>query len=271
MSALKNLAVAAISAIVASLGTSSAVYAFAIFLSTSAGEIGTVNNTTGVFTLLGSGSTVFGDIALSQTNSLVGVTVLSNGYYTINPSTGASTSAGNIGQVLNGLGFSSTGALFGTGGNKFYSLDPTNGATTQVGGSISGFNSAGDIVFDAANNRFLATSTAANSTTLFSITTAGVATQIGDIGFANVYGLAFEGGTLFGYTDDRRLLTINPASGSGTFLRNITGTTAQIYGVASQPVEVPIPSQAAGALIFGAISAWKLRFGKRKAQSKIDL
>ena len=82
-------------------------------------------------------------------------------------------------------------------------------------------------------------------------------------GFGNVFGIFFEGGQLFGYTDDRRQVKINLATGAGTFDRNITGTTLIIGGAASlattgPAAAVPEPFTIIGTII-GGTAALRMR------------
>jgi hypothetical protein len=199
------------------------------YLSTASGELGKVNKLSGTFTRLNSSSPTLLDLARSNQGELFGISFSS--LYKIDPTSGATTLVGNLGRTnLNGLAFSATGILYASGGSELYTLDPSTGATTLVA-NLPGFESSGDLVFDPVGNRLLATSRFNNnSDTLFSISPSGNATKIGDIGFANVFGLALDNGVLYGYTSDRQQITINPLTGSGTFDRTLTGTANAVYG-----------------------------------------
>jgi hypothetical protein len=207
------------------------------FLNTfsSPGTVGSIDSNTGIFTpVVTNGPSSLADIALDGSGQLYGNTL--SELYRLNPVTNTSTLVGSMGAAINGLGFATNGNLYGTGGNNFYQVSTTTGATTQIGSSITNFNSAGDIVFNPDTNQFLATSLNPSNSTLFSIGLDGSASSIGSgIGFGNVYGIFFEGGQLFGYTDDRRQIKIDLATGTGTFDRNITGTSLTIGGAASLP------------------------------------
>ena len=111
-----------------------------------------------------------------------------------------------------------------------------------------------------------------NNSTLYSIALNGAASPIGNIGFGNVYGTFFEGGQLFGYTDNRRQIKIDLASGVGTFDRDITGTTLTIGGAASlattgPAAAVPEPFTMIGTLI-GGTAALRLR-KKLKSDNRV--
>ena len=86
---------------------------------------------------------------------------------------------------------------------KLYTIDPTTTVATVAGDLPVGFLSSGDLVYDAAGGRFLATSATLDSDELWSIPVAApaTATKIGtNIGFKGVTGLSFEGTKLTGFT-----------------------------------------------------------------------
>lgn len=147
----------------------------------------------------------------------------------------------NVSDVA-ALGFSASNVLYGAGRANFYTIDTASGAASLVA-NIPNFYSSGDLEFDAVNNRFFATSkTSGGNDTLFSITPNGTSTLIGSIGFRDVLGLDIDNGTLFGYTFDRQQITINPVTGAGVLVQNITGGTGGSYGAASEPVSsTPVP------------------------------
>lgn len=167
-------------------------------ISTSSGQVGAVDNSTGTFTPFVNSGPVFTDIALSVDNNLFGST--ESRLYTINQSLGSSQLIGNLNSYVIALGFSANNVLYGAGGSSFYTIDTLSGAASLVA-NIPNFTSSGDLEFDAVNNRFFATSkTSGGNDTLFSIAPNGTSTLIGSIGFRDVLGLDIDNGTLFGYT-----------------------------------------------------------------------
>ncbi|MTJ08830.1 MULTISPECIES: PEP-CTERM sorting domain-containing protein [unclassified Anabaena] len=266
---IKKLSISLIGATVLGLGTSNAAQATSFFVSTNDGKVGTVDQATGVFTQIASGP-VFTDIALSNSEEIFGVTF--SQLYKVNQTTSTSSLIGNLGvSNMNGLGFTTSNTLYGTGGSRFYSVNTSTGAASLVS-NISGFSSSGDIVYDPVNNRFLATSA---GDSLWSIGLNGIANKIGDIGFGDVYGLAFDDdGTLYGYTANRQQIVINPTTGSGTFNQNVTGISSQIFGSASLPstgpsTSVPEPASVLGLFAFGAIGAGSLLKRKQQQQATV--
>jgi len=95
----------------------------------------------------------------------------------------------------------------------------------------SDFNSSGDLVFDATNNRFLATSTGTTSDSLFSVSLTGQATRIGDIGFKNVFGISSTIGGFIGFTEDKKYIFIDSITGKGTLYKNVTGVSDAIGAI----------------------------------------
>lgn len=230
------------------------------YLSTSAGQVGTVDTATGVFTPITNSAPTFTDIALSSSNQLFGNTF--SQLYSINTTTGASSPIGNLAVGdLNALGFSNSNVLYGAGiDGSFYTINTSSGVASLVA-KIPGFASSGDIAYNPSTNTFLATSATGTATgtgdELFSITPTGTATDIGKIGFGSVYGLVINNGTLFGYTANNQQLIINPTTGAGTLDRTVTGVSGQIFGGANAPSQgttsVPEPSEVLGILALGGI------------------
>jgi hypothetical protein len=230
------------------------------------------------------------DIALSSTNQLYGLT-FDQLYYGLTPGSNATGPAVNLNDStglpnfgfragLNGLGFDNNNNLYALGKGGFYQIDTATGLTTlknplvsfaptafTLGGDASDivFNSTPfDAVTNPTGGKFLATS-GNNNSILFSIATDGTPSKIGDIGFAKVAGLTFEGGTLLGYTADRKQIRIDLASGVGTLDKDIVGTTFNFGGAASTAAsQVPEPSFAPGFIVLGACFGARVLIKRRK-------
>ncbi|MGA9382576.1 MAG: hypothetical protein WBV73_27770 [Phormidium sp.] len=200
------------------------------FISTSSGQIGTIDITNGQFQQIGVGP-AFTDIALSNNGQIFGITF--NNLYRIDPLTGASSAIGSPGTSgFNALAFSADNRLYTavSGSSNLYTIDPLTGSASFFANLGSNFSSAGDLVFDPINNRLFATSKGSGSDVLFSIGLNGVATRIGNIGFSDVFGLDLKNGTLLGYTANKQQIMINQATGAGTFMQNVTGVIGEIFG-----------------------------------------
>ncbi len=159
------------------------------------------------------------DVALAANNKLYGIGPNSSGQdilYAVDPGRAFGEQITPIGTVkdaanvvfssnFNALEFAAN-KLYAIGLNKkLYTIDPTATVATVVGDLPTGFFSSGDLVYDAAGSRFLATSaTATGFDELWSIPVAApaTATKIGttNIGFKAVTGLSFEGTKLTGFT-----------------------------------------------------------------------
>jgi Bacterial pre-peptidase C-terminal domain len=204
-------------------------------LSTSALEIGSIDPTTGIFSLVSKSSASYNDIASAPNSDLFGVSSIA--LYKVDPTTGISSRIGSLGTSINmdSLAFASSGGLYAAGGSEFYSINTATGAATLIA-NIPGFESSGDLIYDVTSDRFLATSKNDSvdfaNDRLYSIGLNGDAILIGDVGFPDVWGMAIANGILYGYTSNRRQIIINPTTGMGTFDRLVTGTTNQIYGAA---------------------------------------
>lgn len=209
-------------------------------------DVGTVGPNTELYPLASSlitAKTRLFDIALSADKKLYGIGPNSLGQdtlYAIDPGRAAADQVTLIGSVkdpanavlsnaFNALEFAADKKLYAIGSNnKLYTIDPTTTVATPLVGDLpAGFSSSGDLVYDAAGSRFLATSktTPTGFDELWSIPVAAPAnaTKIGttNIGFGGITGLSFEGSELTGFTSgdigkvgDR--VDINLTTGVGT-------------------------------------------------------
>lgn len=196
---------------------------------TNSSSFGVFDLSTNTYQNIGATTVRFFDIAFDQNGTLFGIQA-TGATYLINPDTAATTQLAMAGAALNAAAFRPTdGTLFvvGTalGGNttqaynQLYTLNPFTGALNGLG-QIGGYESAGDLAFDINNTMYLTTTTGdfirVNQTN-------GAATLIGNTGFTNVFGLAYdrEAQTMYGITNadgGRQFFTINTATGQGTAL-----------------------------------------------------
>jgi Domain of unknown function (DUF4114) len=209
------------------------------------------------------GSNLLSDIALAPTGKLYGIGNSTDGkdsLYEINPSADIKNRIKLVDDIkdaqgvllkntFNALEFSADNQLYaiGSGSNKLYQINPNTSVATSIADLPTGFTSSGDLVFDATNNRLLATSkdtTTTDALWQISIANPSGATKIGQIGFAGVQGINFENGQLTGFTNTgigiksvTNRIKINPTSGVGTFDRVITGNgiLAGVSGSATIP------------------------------------
>jgi FG-GAP-like repeat len=231
-------------------------------------QIGTLT-AAGRYFPLASTYTGIADVALSPSGLLYGIspstgTFLADSLYVIDPSIPQSPSgstasnlldtSGNIllqslrslafaGNQLYAIGTSATGA------GSLYQIDINTKVATSIASLPLGFNNSGDLVYDAPNNRFLASSADTGmSDALWQIPLANPAgaTKLGQIGFLNVRGLAVENGQITGYTpatganSGTNKIIINSSTGAGTFSQNLPNF-GDISGAATiVPLTTPI-------------------------------
>jgi Lipase (class 3) len=147
----------------------------------------------------------------------------------------------NLTGELNALDFSDSDILYAIGLNKFYQIDPTTRTAKLLATLPQSFTSSGDITYDKASNRFLATSVdsyATDSLWQIPLDNPAQATKIGQIGFNNVYGINFENSELIGFSNpdyfsnSAERIKISLTTGQGTFDQNIktrTGSSPTNY------------------------------------------
>lgn len=178
------------------------------------------------------------DIARFPNGDVYGTTFGS--LYRINVSNGTSTPVGSHGLSLNALSTGPGGFLYGipSGGGAVYRLDPNTAKATLIG-NLNGFQSSGDLIYDDRSSQFFATATGSSTSDnlfAFQLTPSGQVSssrQIGSVGFEDVWGLSIINGVLRGYTGDREI-SIDPGTGRGSFIRQISGLSASLGGASEQ-------------------------------------
>ena len=185
----------------------------------------------GAFTFSDGAVTQIWDLARAPDGRLVGVTS-ANTIYSIGED-GTATRVGMLPTQMNSLAYVPEGDLIAaTPGGGVYRID-SDWVVTKIGDMLLGDGASGDLVWDGARERLLATVWRAGLTDLLAEVDAatGVATEIGDTGGIQLYGLsAFDGRIVaFGVQEIREL---DPATG----VTNMTTTSGGIYyGAATAP------------------------------------
>lgn len=224
--------------------------------------IGTVGRSGTFFSLGGIGggissSLALFDVAKTPNGQFYGFT--GGGLYRIDPSLDLEQQIKKLDPIRDSNGdnilsytleSSADGKLYAIGlsgaGVKLYQIDVTNDrpVATSLGTlpAGAGFLNSGDLVFDAANNRFLATNFETSQTDALwqiPLSNPAGASKIGSIGAQKVSGLSFENGQLFGYTgglfsygatdkNEFNRLKIDVVSGKGTVDGATTGFGAAL-------------------------------------------
>ena len=230
--------------------------------------VGTIGQSGTYFSLASGGKLKLTDIALSPDSQFYGIGVSATPaatdlLYRIDPSLDRSQQVKLVGEVkdaqgislsssIQALEFAADNKLYGLGyaaeGAKLYQIDVNTNVATIVATLPQAFLIGGDLVYDAANQRFLATSLDATNTSsdaLWQIPLANPtgATKIGMTSFTDVYGLTIENGQLFGYTariapnaTGSTRIKLDLTTGKGIFDREVTGIqTFGIGGAATIP------------------------------------
>lgn len=166
------------------------------------------------------------DIALDAEGNMMGITYTN--IYAVNKETAEcqflATLVGSTG--FNGLSFledkEGNPFLVGAENNsgRVYKIDPQTGAETQLGEYGNGLKSSGDLVYVQGAGAFATAKMPGNATdVLISVDPhTGAGTFIGDTGFTNIYGLAYWGGKLYGFTSQGEFVSIDPETGAGSLI-----------------------------------------------------
>jgi len=140
-----------------------------------------------------------------------------------------------------GLTFTAGGQLLAADGSgNVVTIDPTTGAVTSAGSFGTNLVCSGDIVaINDSNGTIYATASNAQGTGNDQLVTLDptthAATVIGSVGFSKVYGLGYWGGTLYGFTHTGLTLQINPSTGQGTQIGS-TSPSVSFSGGATTPL-----------------------------------
>lgn len=210
--------------------------AHAVFIGASNGDLYDLDVLNNTYTLIGNTGPMF-DIA-SNSEMLYGISgagVLKS----IDETDATTVFIGSAGAFVNALAFDSSGTLYGAGSKSLYTIDLTTGQASFVGNT--GYDSSGDIAFDADGNLFMsATGGGIGGDRLVSLDpVTGAGTLIGATGFNQVYGLDFQGSTLYGFTSSGFTLEIDTSTGSATAVANNTIATFGADGI-PEPVSEPV-------------------------------
>lgn len=133
----------------------------------------------------------------------------------------------------NGLAIDLDGNAFVTSGNFLYQVDVDDSSTVLVGEMGGDFESSGDCVINKDNTLFMSSKHVSPDTLVIINAETGVATNVGDTGYPNIYGLTAAWGFLFGLTDQGQVIQIDEGTGAAELVHTFTGR--RWYGAASTP------------------------------------
>jgi hypothetical protein len=181
------------------------------------------------------------DLAVDRLGGVVGISTRQ--LYRIDKTTADATLLAQLPEAYNGLSYVDDGAggealVAAAQDGSLYRLDETTGDATLVGGYGGGLTSGGDLVFIYGEG-LLATVTSAGWTTdrLARIDLAtGAATVIGDTGHAQLFGIGYWGGEVFGFSQAGAFVTIDVDTGAAT----VASTSAVAWWGAGVTTTAPV-------------------------------
>ncbi len=251
-----------------------------VYVDDSQGNLYVGDPTTGAFSLVGNSAaaSAFGgltDIDFASNGTLYGLDPSGN-LYTVSTVDGsiAPVGATGISDYLAGMAGDNAGNLYAGGTGQIFQINPSNAAASgSIGGGAGGYVVSGDLEFiGSALYATSVTGSTVNGGEFWSIDpSTGVGTDIGNTGFSNVFGMAYDtnNSTLYGYTNIGTEFTIDPTTGIGTLAyAQITGTNIgidgdQLFGAAYES-SAPEPSTF-GLILAGAAMSLYVVNRRRKA------
>jgi hypothetical protein len=178
----------------------------------SAGNLATVDVTTGAVSAIGNMGVVMTDIAFDPSGNLYGMSF--TGLYSINATNASVSFIGSHGiSGGNALVFGSNGTLYGAGNTttSLFTINPLTGASTSLGNM--GFASGGDLAFNGGDLYLASSGSQLIHINLGSI---GSTASVGSFGVANVFGLATgDNGALYAVAGTT-IYTVNTATGAAS-------------------------------------------------------
>jgi hypothetical protein len=189
------------------------------------------------------------DIALDKDGAMFGTTF--SALYTIDKKTAQCHHIAS-GSYPNSLSFVPKGsldaseeALVGYVGADYIRIDRVTGAISKVGALGGGYISSGDIVSVIGGGTYLTVKQGGCGDCIVEVNpkTGAFVKNIGALGYSNVFGLAFWGGSAYGFNDAGQLFQIDLTNAQTTAL-SMPGVPAglKFYGAGSStaaPLVVP--------------------------------
>lgn len=199
-----------------------------------ASELYKVDPDTLAITMIGpfgwsNGSDQMTDIAIDKTGLMLGVSFTN--VYRIDPSNAQATRLSTgLSGTFNGLSFVPAAMLGETGDDVLvgtrnadgvvFRINPMTGQASAIG-NMGSFSSSGDLVavtgfgtVQTADNGFSADRLVRLAPMTFAATPVGT-----DIGYSDIWGVAFWKGKIFGFTNAGQFVTIDATTGVGTLVQ----------------------------------------------------
>ncbi len=176
-----------------------------------------------------SGGDSITDIAIDKSGLMIGISFTS--VYRIDPSNAQTTLlSSGLSGTFNGLSFVPAAQVGQTGNDVLvatrnadggvFQVNPMTGATTQIG-NMGSYASSGDLVSVAGLGTMQTTDNGASPDRLVKLApNSFAATPIGsNIGFNDIWGIAYWKNKIFGFTEAGEFITIDPNTGVGTLVQ----------------------------------------------------
>ncbi|MDB4938784.1 MAG: hypothetical protein JWP87_5756 [Labilithrix sp.] len=174
------------------------------------------------------------DVAVTPAGVVYGISFTT--LYAVNKTTGAATAIAAVGgNGNNSLTFLPSGDLLASDSNgDAKRINPSTGAVTYVG-NYGAYTSSGDLVAIASGQMF-GTAPGPSSDLLVKVSTStGVATTVGATGRSSVWGLAYAGARVIGFTTAGEIVKIDPVTATTTLLAT---TSVSFWGAGQSPLVI---------------------------------
>lgn len=227
----------------------------------------TVDLSTAVTTLIGSTGQFLESLAYSAGGQLYGANTVGE-LFAINKLTGATTLIGDtlLGNI-EGMHFNGSTLLasnFNSSATTIYSLDTSTAAATALVTTTPGEGVTRAMSIEVISPALLLTDSPSFQTLQAVDLTTGVTTSRGLVSSASgIYGIDFNGSTLYGLGGDGGLYIINASTGATTLLGNTGGQFWLDFVSAADVAEVPEPSS----LVLFGLGALGLIARRRRQQT----
>ncbi|HVY48117.1 MAG TPA: hypothetical protein VHB21_19650 [Minicystis sp.] len=162
------------------------------------------------------------DLAVDKDGVMYATTT--DALYRVDKTTGACTLLAN-GNYPNSLSLVPVGtvdpndeALVGFNGSDYVRIDKTTGAVTSIGTLTGGYTSSGDVVSVIGGGTYLTVKGNGCNDCIVEVdpTTGALVQMIGALDHKSVFGLAFWGGTAYGFDDFGKLFAIDLTNATTT-------------------------------------------------------